>query len=109
MAQGHVGQGVNGGTGMCRAWDGTGEHGDVHSGRGVVWGTGSAPRYGSPPCTPPQVKMTLQGMPAHETPIAFEELEGTCRTPYGYNGAGTAQLPLAALTLALALLHSLLS
>uniref|UniRef100_A0A672U9S9 Dipeptidase n=1 Tax=Strigops habroptila TaxID=2489341 RepID=A0A672U9S9_STRHB len=49
---------------------------------------------------------------AQETPIAFEELEGTCRTSYGYtNSAGTAQLPPAALVLVLvlALLHSLLS
>ncbi|KAM6250565.1 LOW QUALITY PROTEIN: dipeptidase 1 [Spheniscus humboldti] len=59
-----------------------------------------------------EVKMTLQGMAARETPIAFEELEGTCRTRYGYaKGAGTARLPPAALALALALvlLHSLLS
>lgn len=49
-------------------------------------------------------------MAAHETPITFEALEGTCRTRYGYtNGASTSQLPPAALALALALLHSLLS
>ncbi|NWW07559.1 DPEP1 Dipeptidase, partial [Oreocharis arfaki] len=41
---------------------------------------------------------------ALETPIAFEDLEGTCRTRYGYpNGAGTARPPPAALALALAL------
>ncbi|GAB0195392.1 dipeptidase 1 [Grus japonensis] len=57
-----------------------------------------------------EVKMTMQGTAARETPIAFEELEGTCRTRYGYsNGAGTARLLPAALALALALLHSLLS
>ncbi|XP_061333323.1 dipeptidase 1 [Pezoporus flaviventris] len=57
-----------------------------------------------------EVKTNLQSMAAHETPIAFEELEGTCRTRYGYaNSAGTALLPLAALVLALALLHSMLS
>ncbi|KAM9507246.1 dipeptidase 1 [Guaruba guarouba] len=57
-----------------------------------------------------EVKATLQSMAAHETPIAFEELEGTCRTRYGYtSSAGTAQLPLAALVLVLALLHTLLS
>ncbi|XP_050167231.1 LOW QUALITY PROTEIN: dipeptidase 1 [Myiozetetes cayanensis] len=59
-----------------------------------------------------EVKRTLQGTPAHETPIAFEELDGTCRTSYGYsNGAGTARLPPTALALplALALLLSLLS
>lgn len=58
------------------------------------------------------MKRTLQGMAAHETPITFEALEGTCRTRYGYtNGASTSQLPPAALALALALalLHSLLS
>uniref|UniRef100_A0A8C4U140 Dipeptidase n=1 Tax=Falco tinnunculus TaxID=100819 RepID=A0A8C4U140_FALTI len=54
-------------------------------------------------------EMSLQGTAARETPIAFEELEGTCRTSYGYgNGAGTAQLLPAALALALALLRSLL-
>ncbi|XP_063190933.1 dipeptidase 1 [Chroicocephalus ridibundus] len=57
-----------------------------------------------------EVKANLQGTAPHETPIAFEELEGSCRTPYGYtDGAGTARLPPAALGLALALLHSLLS
>ncbi|XP_074014077.1 dipeptidase 1 [Numenius arquata] len=57
-----------------------------------------------------EVKMTLQGTAAQETPIAFEELEGSCRTSYGYtNGAGTTRLPPAALVLALALLLSLLS
>ncbi|XP_075367230.1 dipeptidase 1 [Mycteria americana] len=57
-----------------------------------------------------EVKTTLQGTAARETPIAFEELEGTCRTRHGYtNGAGTARLPLAAPALALALLRSLLS
>ncbi|XP_075289526.1 dipeptidase 1 [Opisthocomus hoazin] len=54
-----------------------------------------------------EVKTSLQGTAPHETPIAFEELEGTCRTDYGYaNGAGTARLPSAAL--ALVLLRSLL-
>lgn len=100
---------MNGGTGTCRAWDGMGRHRDVQ-GDGAVWGTGTAPRCGSPPCPPSQVKTTLQGMAARETPIAFEELEGTCRTSYGYaKGAGTARLPPAALALALALLCSLLS
>ncbi|KAJ7399235.1 Dipeptidase 1 [Pitangus sulphuratus] len=57
-----------------------------------------------------EVKRALQGTPAHETPIAFEELDRTCRTSYGYsNGAGTARLPPAALALPLALLLSLLS
>ncbi|PKU31182.1 dipeptidase 1 [Limosa lapponica baueri] len=56
------------------------------------------------------VKMNLQGTAAHETPIAFEELDGSCRTSYGYtNSAGTARLAPAALVLALALLLSLLS
>ncbi|XP_017671620.1 PREDICTED: dipeptidase 1 [Lepidothrix coronata] len=59
-----------------------------------------------------EVKGTLQGTPAHETPIAFEELDGTCRTSYGYSsGSGTARLLPAALALplALALRLSLLS
>ncbi|XP_054245468.1 dipeptidase 1 [Indicator indicator] len=57
-----------------------------------------------------EVKRALQGTAAHETPIAFEELEGTCRTSYGYtDGASTARLTPAALPLLLALLHSLLS
>ncbi|XP_029821394.1 dipeptidase 1 [Manacus vitellinus] len=59
-----------------------------------------------------EVKGTLQDTPAHETPIAFEELDGTCRTRYGYsNGSGTARLLPAALALplALALRLSLLS
>ncbi|XP_027600374.1 dipeptidase 1 isoform X1 [Pipra filicauda] len=59
-----------------------------------------------------EVKGTLQGTPAHETPIASEELDGTCRTSYGYsNGSGTARLLPAALALplALALRLSLLS
>ncbi|KAM9228157.1 dipeptidase 1 [Leptosomus discolor] len=56
-----------------------------------------------------EVKTTLEDTAAQETPIAFEELEGTCRTRYGYNGAGTARLPPAALALALPLLRSLLS
>ncbi|XP_071423397.1 dipeptidase 1 isoform X2 [Pithys albifrons albifrons] len=59
-----------------------------------------------------EVKRSLQDTAPHETPIAFEELEGTCRTSYGYpNGAGTARLLPAALALplALALLLSLLS
>ncbi|XP_068267489.1 dipeptidase 1 [Nyctibius grandis] len=56
-----------------------------------------------------EVKTALQGTAARETPIAFEALEGTCRTRYGYaNRASTAQLPPMALTLALALLRSLL-
>lgn len=60
--------------------------------------------------SPWQVKMDLEAMLAQETPIAFEELEGTCRTRYGYpNGASMAQLTPAALALVLALLHSLLS
>ncbi|XP_057240186.1 dipeptidase 1 [Malurus melanocephalus] len=51
-----------------------------------------------------EVKRTLQGTAAHETPIAFEELEGSCRTSYGYpNGAGSARPLPAALALALAL------
>ncbi|XP_068059325.1 dipeptidase 1 isoform X1 [Anomalospiza imberbis] len=57
-----------------------------------------------------EVKRSLQGTAAHETPIAFEELEGPCRTSYGYpNGAGTAWHPPAALALALALLLSVLA
>ncbi|OWK56743.1 Dipeptidase 1 [Lonchura striata] len=59
-----------------------------------------------------EVKRSLQGTAAHETPIAFEELQGPCRTRYGYpNGAGTARRPPAALALplALALLLSVLS
>ncbi|XP_016161290.1 PREDICTED: dipeptidase 1-like, partial [Ficedula albicollis] len=45
-----------------------------------------------------EVKRNLQDTAPHETPIAFEELEGSCRTSYGYsNGAGTAQRPPAAL------------
>ncbi|XP_056356610.1 dipeptidase 1 [Oenanthe melanoleuca] len=51
-----------------------------------------------------EVKRSLQDTPPHETPIAFEELEGSCRTSYGYsNGAGAAQRPPAALALLLAL------
>ncbi|XP_063266978.1 dipeptidase 1 isoform X4 [Prinia subflava] len=51
-----------------------------------------------------RVKRSLQGTAAHETPIAFEELEQQCRTSYGYpNDAGTAQRPPAALALALAM------
>ncbi|KAL9839731.1 LOW QUALITY PROTEIN: dipeptidase 1 [Geothlypis trichas] len=51
-----------------------------------------------------EVKRSLQGTAPHETPIAFEELEGSCRTSYGYsNGAGTARPPPAALALPLAL------
>ncbi|KAL2300089.1 hypothetical protein Nmel_012049 [Mimus melanotis] len=51
-----------------------------------------------------EVKESLQGTAPHETPIAFDELEGSCRTSYGYTtGAGTAQRPLAALALALVL------
>ncbi|NXA81253.1 DPEP1 Dipeptidase, partial [Thryothorus ludovicianus] len=57
-----------------------------------------------------EVKRNLQGTAAHETPIAFEELEGSCRTSYGYpNTAGTARRPPAALALALALALPLLS
>ncbi|XP_068006856.1 dipeptidase 1 [Melanerpes formicivorus] len=57
-----------------------------------------------------EVKRDLQGTAALETPIALEELEGTCRTSYGYTeSAGTARLTPAALPLLLALLHSLLS
>ncbi|XP_074769362.1 dipeptidase 1 [Athene noctua] len=55
-----------------------------------------------------EVKRRLQGTAPRETPIAFEELEGTCRTSHGYSdGASTARLAPAAL--ALALLRSLLS
>ncbi|NXG24982.1 DPEP1 Dipeptidase, partial [Grallaria varia] len=51
-----------------------------------------------------EVKRTLQGTGPHETPIAFEELEGTCRTRYGYpSTSGTARLLPAALALPLAL------
>ncbi|XP_066050873.1 dipeptidase 1 [Chamaea fasciata] len=50
-----------------------------------------------------RVKRSLQGTAALETPIAFEELEGSCRTSYGYtSSAGTARRPRAALALALA-------
>lgn len=56
-----------------------------------------------------EVRQDLQGTAARETPIAFEELEGTCRTRYGYpSSAGTARAPPAALALALALLLSVL-
>lgn len=58
------------------------------------------------------MKESLQDTAAQEIPIAFEELEGTCRTSYGYNkSAGTARHPPAALALALvlALLLSVLS
>uniref|UniRef100_A0A8U7MKQ2 Dipeptidase n=1 Tax=Corvus moneduloides TaxID=1196302 RepID=A0A8U7MKQ2_CORMO len=56
-----------------------------------------------------EVKKSLQGTAALEMPIAFEELEGTCRTSYGYSkGAGTARAPSAALALPLALLLSVL-
>lgn len=57
---------------------------------------------------PMQVKVALQGTAPLETPIATEELEGTCRTFYGYSstsGASTRQL--APATLALVLLRSL--
>lgn len=66
-----------------------------HTGQVDEWGTGTVPM---------QVKVALQGTAPHETPIAIEELEGTCRTFYGYSstsGAGTAQLAPAALALAL--------
>ncbi|KAM7040441.1 dipeptidase 1 [Acridotheres tristis] len=56
-----------------------------------------------------EVKKELQGTAPAETPIAFEELEGSCRTSYGYtNGAGTAQRlpPGLVLVLALVLLLS---
>ncbi|XP_030811907.1 dipeptidase 1 isoform X2 [Camarhynchus parvulus] len=59
-----------------------------------------------------EVKRSLQGTAPHETPIAFEELEGSCRTSYGYpSGAGTSRAPPAALAppLALALLLAVLS
>ncbi|KAM6118047.1 dipeptidase 1 [Pterocles gutturalis] len=56
-----------------------------------------------------EVKTSLQGTAPRETPIAFEELEGTCRTRYGYaRGAGTVRVPTAALVPALVLLHALL-
>lgn len=53
--------------------------------------------------SPRQVKKSLQGTAPHETPIAFEELEGpSCRTRFGYpDSAGTARLAPAALVLAL--------
>lgn len=81
-------------------------------GDGGCVGHRDCPSLQEPTLSPSQVKATLQSMAAHETPIAFEELEGTCRTRYGYtNSAGTARLPPAALVLVLvlALLHSLLS
>ncbi|XP_014729915.1 PREDICTED: dipeptidase 1 [Sturnus vulgaris] len=56
-----------------------------------------------------KVKKDLQGTAPAEIPIAFEELEGSCRTSYGYtSGAGTAQRlpPGLALVLALVLLLS---
>ena len=84
-----------------------GWHRDMQGDRGCV-GHRDSPLL-QPTLSPSQVKMSLQGTAARETPIAFEELEGTCRTSYGYgNGAGTAQLLPAALALALALLRSLL-
>ncbi|XP_069724473.1 dipeptidase 1 [Phaenicophaeus curvirostris] len=57
-----------------------------------------------------EVKTSLRGTAPRETPIAFEELERTCRTSYGYtNIADTAWIPRAGLLLAPALLCSLLS
>ncbi|KAF4789221.1 Dipeptidase 1 [Turdus rufiventris] len=50
-----------------------------------------------------EVKKTLQNTAPYESPIPFEELEGSCRTSYGYNGAVTARCPPAALALALVL------
>nr|XP_025971066.1 dipeptidase 1 [Dromaius novaehollandiae] len=58
---------------------------------------------------PDDVKAALQGTAAREEPIAFEELDGTCRTRYGYpSGAGPARLLPPALALALPLLGLLL-
>uniref|UniRef100_A0A8C3UXD8 Dipeptidase n=1 Tax=Catharus ustulatus TaxID=91951 RepID=A0A8C3UXD8_CATUS len=52
-----------------------------------------------------QVERVTQANTApYESPIALEELEGSCRTNYGYStDAGTAQRPSAALALALVL------
>ncbi|XP_032925993.1 dipeptidase 1-like [Catharus ustulatus] len=51
-----------------------------------------------------RVKTDLQNTAPYESPIALEELEGSCRTNYGYStDAGTAQRPSAALALALVL------
>lgn len=67
-------------------------------------GDGHCPSQQEPTVSPRQVKRSLQGTAAYEIPIAFEELEGTCRTSYGYpKGAGTARAPPAALALALVL------
>lgn len=87
-----------------RVWDG---------GTGKCGVAGApCPSQREPTLSPRQVKRSLQGTAPHETPIAFEELEGSCRTSYGYsNGAGTARpLPAAlVLPLALALLLAALS
>ncbi|XP_067158958.1 dipeptidase 1 [Apteryx mantelli] len=57
-----------------------------------------------------ETKAALRGSAAHEEPIAFEELQGACRTSYGYaNGAGPARrLPLPLALLLLLLLGALL-
>lgn len=85
-----------------------------HAWGAVGWqglcGDGHCPSRWEPTLSPRQVKRSLQGTAAHETPIAFTELEGTCRTSYGYpQNAGTARAPPAALAPALALLALLLS
>lgn len=70
---------------------------------------GHCPSQQEPTLSLRQVKKELQGTAPAETPIAFEELEGSCRTSYGYtNGAGTAQRlpPGLVLVLALVLLLS---
>lgn len=61
------------------------------------------PSQQDPTLSPRQVKASLQGTAADETPIAFEEVQGPCRTSYGYTkNAGTARRPPPALALALA-------
>ncbi|XP_030313407.1 dipeptidase 1 isoform X2 [Calypte anna] len=47
-----------------------------------------------------EVKMSLRDTAAQDSPIPFEQLDGTCRTRYGYaSGAGTARIPLLVLVL----------
>lgn len=118
-AQGHLGQetrvehqgmwhsgiyGTRGGTGthgapcVGMAW----WHRKAQGGRGSVW-MGTA-ILSQPTLSPRQVKTDLQNTAPYESPIALEELEGSCRTNYGYStDAGTAQRPSAALALALVL------
>lgn len=100
--------GTSGHVALRNLWD-TGRHRDTwcewhrkaQGGRGSVW-MGTA-ILSQPTLSPRQVKKSLQNTAPYESPIAFEELEGSCRTSYGYNGAVTARRPPAALALALVL------